>query len=108
VRKIDYKEGRELEKTHVCKECGGGLVVCWSPLYSHHIIRCSEGGLTINSHDGEVRKGYLNYHEQPIEIKNAMDRHEKNKQRSPNAAQMSDECRRSIIDIGKIRKERNG
>jgi len=81
VRKIDYKEGRELEKTHVCKECGGGLVTAWhSPAWydndtsaGSHVIKCSEN----NEHNGEVRKGYLSYHEQPIEIKNAMDRREK-------------------------------
>ena len=75
MRKIDYKEGRELEKTHVCKECGGGLVTAWfSALeWAGHVIKCSEN----RAHEGEVRKGYLRYHEQPIEIKNAMDRREK-------------------------------
>jgi len=79
VRKIDYKEGRELEKTHVCKECGGGLVTAW--FYDghggegYHAIKCAENG----AHDGEVRKGYLKYHEQPIEIKNAIDRKERNR-----------------------------
>jgi len=78
MRKIDYKEGRELEKTHQCKECGGGLVTAWAKLSEtegNHIIRCSEDW----SHYGEVRKGYLNYHEQPIEIKNAIDRKERNR-----------------------------
>jgi len=79
MRKIDYKEGRELEKTHVCKECGGGLVTAWGclppPEYYCHILKCSE----YPDHNGEVRKGYLNYHEQPIEIKNAIDRKERNR-----------------------------
>ena len=77
MRKIDYKEGRVLEKTHVCKECGGGLVTAWyrgdSPGWGYHVLKCSES----NKHFGEVRRGYLKYHEQPIEIKNAMDRREK-------------------------------
>ena len=81
MRKIDYKLGRELEKTHVCKECGGGLVTAWSPLYNHHVIKCSEGTKTntldSNEHNGEVRKGYLNYHEQPQEIKDVLDRKER-------------------------------
>jgi len=79
MRKIDYREGRELEKTHVCKECGGGLVTIWAggitPAWSYHAIKCAENG----AHDGEVRKGYLSYHEQPTEIKNAMDRRERNR-----------------------------
>jgi len=82
MRKIDYREGRELEKTHVCKECGGGLVTAWGNFkgLAHHVIKCSEN----NAHEGEVRKGYLNYHEQPIEIKNAMDRKEQNGNRTNN------------------------
>ena len=79
MRKIDYKEGRELEKTHQCKECGGGLVTAWDrglkPGWGNHVLKCSEN----NHHNGEVRKGYLNYHEQPIEIKNAIDRKERNR-----------------------------
>ena len=80
MRKIDYKEGRKLEQTHVCKECGGGLVTAWARISKdtaegNHILKCSED----YSHDGEVRKGYLSYHEQPIEIKNAMDRKERNR-----------------------------
>ena len=78
MRKIDYKEGRELEKTHVCKECGGGLVVAWARLSEtegNHILKCAENG----AHDGEVRKGYLNYHEQPQEIKDVLDRKERNR-----------------------------
>ena len=79
MRKIDYKEGRELEKTHVCKECGGGLVTAWyrgdSPGWGYHVLKCSE----YPNHKGEVRKGYLKYHEQPIEIKNAIDRKERNR-----------------------------
>ena len=75
MRKIDYKEGRELEKTHQCKECGGGLVTAWGALTYSHMIRCSED----QYHNGEVRKGYLSYHEQPIEIKNAIDRREQNR-----------------------------
>ena len=79
MRKIDYREGRELEKTHVCKECGGGLVIAWGgaikPHMNYHVVKCSED---IN-HKGEVRKGYLKYHEQPIEIKNAIDRKERNR-----------------------------
>ena len=89
MRKIDYKEGRELEKTHVCKECGGGLVTAWSPLYNHHVIRCSEDVTPVSAfvtghrpkqmyHEGEVRKGYLSYHEQPQEIKDMLDRKERN------------------------------
>ena len=81
MRKIDYKEGRELEKTHVCKECGGGLVVAWQrglvhgEVVGYHVTKCAEDA----THYGEVRKGYLNYHEQPIEIKNAIDRKERNR-----------------------------
>ena len=81
MRKIDYKEGRELEKTHVCKECGGGLVTAWhryqlidSVNYKgYHVVMCSEN----KDHNGEVRKGYLNYHEQPQEIKDVLDRKER-------------------------------
>ena len=87
MRKIDYKEGRELEKTHVCKECGGGLVTCWQPGTSigttfddrlgYHITRCAEN----KAHEGEVRKDYLQYHLQPQEIKDTIDRKERKKQR---------------------------
>ena len=80
MRKIDYKEGRELEKTHQCKQCGGGLVTAWGEIredHRHvencHILKCAENG----NHNGEVRKGYLSYHEQPQEIKDVLDRKER-------------------------------
>ena len=71
MRKIDYKEGRELEKTHVCKECGGGLVTAWhSPAWydndtsaGSHVIKCSEN----NEHEGETKKRWAR--EQPTYIR---------------------------------------
>ena len=72
MRKIDYKEGRELEKTHVCKECGGGLVTAW--LRAHpdipslwnvcaYYIKCSEN----QAHTDETKKRWAK--EQPTYIK---------------------------------------
>ena len=67
MRRIDYKEGRELEKTHVCAECGGGLVVVWGGNYgvSHHMIKCSNE--TETPHEGETKKRWAK--EQPTYVK---------------------------------------
>ena len=68
MRKIDYKEGRELEKTHQCKECGGGLVTCWwggTRLHASlgYYLKCSEN----SEHEGETKKRWAK--EQPTYIK---------------------------------------
>lgn len=78
MRKIDYKEGRAMEQTHVCKECGGGLVTAWyrgdSPGWGYHVLKCSEH----NNHFGEVKKRWAPMEAQPIEVQNGLKRKERN------------------------------
>jgi len=71
MRPIDYQEGRELEKTHVCKECGGGLVTAW---HGEYVLKCAEN----QTHEGEVKKQWARMEAQPIEVQNILKRKERN------------------------------
>ena len=79
MREISYKEGREMERTHQCKQCSGGLVVFWGGSLGivAHMIKCSEN----KDHSGELKKGDLIYDEQPIEIKNVLDKKAKRRRK---------------------------
>ena len=82
MRPIEYKEGRELELTHVCKECGGGLVTAWGGYIhniNHHIISCSKN----SEHEGEVKKQWARMEAQPIEVQNVLKRKEYHANKRP-------------------------
>jgi len=75
MRPIDYKVGRRLEQTHVCAECGGGLVTAWGGSWGHncHVIKCE---VDERHHKGETKKQWARMGAQPIEVQNVLKRKE--------------------------------
>ena len=71
MRPIDYQEGRELEKTHVCAVGGGGLVTAW---HGEYVLKCAEN----QNHEGETKKQWAPMSDQPIEVQNVLKRKERN------------------------------